>query len=101
MSSPYGNAPVLEEKEGAVLLRVRLRPRAKRNHIERDSGGDVHAWVQAAPADNAANDALTAMAARRLGVSKGSVTVVKGRRSREKTLRIEGVTLEEVRERLG
>jgi uncharacterized protein len=56
--------------------------------------------VTAPPVDGRANDALRRLIARRAGVAPSRVTLVRGEKSREKTLRVEGVDAATLRERL-
>jgi uncharacterized protein YggU (UPF0235/DUF167 family) len=56
--------------------------------------------VTAPPVDGRANDALRRLIARRAGVAPSRVTLVRGEKSREKTLSVEGVDAATLRERL-
>jgi uncharacterized protein len=82
-------------------LNVRLQPRAKRNAIVDERDGVVRVSVAAAPVDGLANAALCKLIAKRAGVARGRVSVVRGERSREKTVRVDGVTSPELRHALG
>jgi uncharacterized protein YggU (UPF0235/DUF167 family) len=62
--------------------------------------GVVRVHVTAAPADGAANEAVCKLLADAIDVSKTSVRIVRGERSRDKQVSIEGVSLESVFERL-
>ena len=55
----------------------------------------------AAPVDGAANEALIRVLARRLGVAKVALTIVSGKTSKAKVVRIEGIAEAEVQRRLG
>ena len=46
--------------------------------------------VKASPVDDAANEALVQLLAKRLGVRKSSVTLVSGETARNKTIEVEG-----------
>ena len=81
-------------------LQIRVRPRAGRNTIEIGDDGQVTVRVTAAPERGRANEAVVALLAKKLGVSKSSVTVVRGITSRDKVVRIDGVTDREARGRL-
>ena len=81
-------------------LQIRVRPRAGRNTIEIGDDGQVTVRVTAAPERGRANKAVVELLAKKLGVSKSSVTVVRGITSRDKVVRIDGVTDREVRGRL-
>ena len=85
----------------AAELRVRLQPRARRNEIAGERGGAVLVRVTAPPVDGRANDALRKLVAKRAGVAAGRVALVRGERSREKVLRVEGVDERELRASLG
>jgi uncharacterized protein YggU (UPF0235/DUF167 family) len=56
--------------------------------------------VTAAPVDDAANAALRKLIAKRAGVAASRVSIVRGGRSREKTVRVEGVGEADLRRRL-
>jgi uncharacterized protein len=47
-----------------------------------------------------ANEALTRLLAKRLRVARGRVTIVRGERSRDKAVRIEGISAEDARSSL-
>lgn len=77
-------------------LPIRLQPGAAADRIE---GWDADAEgrrvlkvrVRARPIDGEANDALVRLLAKRLGVSKSSVTVARGGQSRSKMLLVDGL----------
>jgi len=73
-------------------LQIRVRPRAGRNTIEIGDDGQVTVRVTAAPERGRANEAVVELLAKKLGVSKSSVTLVRGITSRDKVVRIDGVT---------
>jgi uncharacterized protein (TIGR00251 family) len=85
----------------ATDLAIRLQPRAKRNAIVDERDGVLRVSVAAAPVDGLANAALCKLIAKRAGVARGRVSVVRGERSREKIVRVEGVTSSELRRTLG
>ena len=72
-------------------LDIRVQPRASRNAIEVD-GERVRVRVTAAPEGDKANDAVVALLAKRLGVPKRGVLIVRGRKSRDKRIRIDGIS---------
>jgi uncharacterized protein len=82
-------------------LTVRLQPRAGRNAIRDERDGVLRVAVAAAPVDGRANQALCKLIAKRAGVARGRVTLVRGERSREKVVRVEGVTAAALRRALG
>ena len=52
------------------------------------------------PLDGRANAALVKLIAKRLGVARGRVTIVSGERSRDKVVRVSGLSVAEVRRAL-
>ena len=65
----------------------------------RDGALDVR--VSAAPVEGAANEALVELLARQLDVPRRAVSLVSGEHGRSKRVRIEGLSVAEVRARLG
>jgi uncharacterized protein (TIGR00251 family) len=63
--------------------------------------GALEVRVGAPPVEGAANDALVELLARELELPRRAVTLVSGEHGRSKRVRIEGLTLAEVRARLG
>ncbi len=82
------------------LLAVRVMPRARRDEIAGMREGVLLVRTTAPPQDGRANAAVVRLIAKRLGVAQRQVVLVTGVRSREKLLKIEGLTGAEARERL-
>jgi hypothetical protein len=82
-------------------IRVRLTPRAARDEIGAGrEPGSYAARVTAPPVDGRANDALRRLIADRAGVAPSCVRVVRGEKSRDKVVRVEGLDAAALRERL-
>lgn len=80
---------------------MRLQPRARRDEIVGERGGAMVVRVTAPPAGGRANAALVKLVAKRAGVAKGKVAIVRGARSRDKLIRVDGVGRRELRQALG
>jgi uncharacterized protein (TIGR00251 family) len=80
-----------------ALLAVRATPRASRDAIAGVRDGVVQVRVSAPPADGRANAAICRLVAKHLRLAPSRVSIVRGERSRSKTLRIEGLSAEVVR----
>jgi uncharacterized protein len=80
-----------------VRVAVHVQPRASRSEIVGLHGAALKVRLQAPPVEGAANDALVALLAERLGVPRRAVRVVAGATSRSKTVEIEGTTEAAVR----
>ena len=74
-----------------ALIRVRLQPRASSSRITGEKDGVIQVRVTAPPVDGEANAALEKLVAKKLGIAKSKVEVVKGETSREKLLEIDGL----------
>ena len=81
-------------------LKVRVQPRAGRDDVEVVEGERLRVRVTAPAEGGKANEALVALLASRLRVSKGSVTIVRGHRSRDKLVDVDGLTVDEALSRL-
>ncbi len=91
---------LLVAETGAVSFAVRAQPRSSREAIEGVREGALRVALTAPPVEGEANTALVALLAKTLRVPKRDVAVVAGTSNRSKRLRIVGLTVDEVRERL-
>ncbi len=73
-----------------IRLAVRLQPRASRNQVVGLMGDRLKVALTAPPVEGAANAACQAFLAELFKVSKGSVTLVNGEKSRDKLWEITG-----------
>jgi uncharacterized protein len=87
----------IDVRGNSVRVSVHVQPRASRNEIVGVHGTALKVRLQAPPVDGAANDALVALFAERLGVPRRWVRVVTGATSRGKIVEIEGTTEAAVR----
>jgi uncharacterized protein (TIGR00251 family) len=78
-------------------VEVRVIPRARRDEIGEERGGRLLIRLTAPPVDGAANAALCRLVARRAGVPARRVSIVRGQTSRDKVVRVEGLTEAELR----
>jgi uncharacterized protein (TIGR00251 family) len=79
---------------------VHVVPRAKRTELAGTYGDAIRIRVAAPPADGAANAELVRFLSQRLGVPRGSVTIVAGAASRRKVIEVLGRSAEAVRQAL-
>ena len=76
-----------------VRLEIRVTPRAAKAGFGGVRDGRLIVRVTAPPVDDAANDAVIAMLAKRLRVPKSAVAIVSGVTNRNKTVAIAGISL--------
>ena len=82
------------------MLLVRVVPRAGRTAFAGYRGESLLVRLAAAPVDGAANEALIAFLAEHLGCPRRSISIEAGEKSRDKRLRVAGVTVSELDRRL-
>lgn len=87
-------------RDGSVLIRVYVQPKASRNSIIGLHDDALKIAVTSPPVDGKANLAVAAYLARVLGVAKRDVTLASGQTSRHKVLQVTGTTMEDVRGRI-
>ena len=87
----------VETRGSSVRVSVHVQPRATRSEIVGLHGAALKVRLQAPPVDGAANEALVALLAERLGVGRRSVRVISGMSSRTKTVEVDGTTESAVR----
>lgn len=89
--------PRIQVVGDGVRIQVRVQPRASRTALAGELGDAWKVRVAAPPVDGAANSELVRFLADLVGVPKSSVRVIRGRRSRAKTVEIAGVEPGQVR----
>ena len=80
------------------MIAVRLQPRARTDEILGERGGVLVVRVSAPPAEGRANAALCRLIAKRARVGVRRVSIVRGAGARDKIVRIEGVSREQLTE---
>lgn len=85
----------------SARIDVRLQPRSSRDELLGWRDGVLRAKVSAPPVGGEANRSLCRLIAKRVGVSPSRVSVVRGEKSRDKMVRVEGLETAELRRALG
>lgn len=86
----------MREKEGAVLVRIRAQPGASRTEMRGLYGESLKIAVASPPVDGKANTALIAFLAKSCHLPRAAVTLIRGKGSRDKLFRLEGISKQEV-----
>ena len=89
------------ESESGVTFAAKVHPRAKTNAITGEVGDALKLSLTAPPIDGRANEACIEFFAKLLKVPRSSVTIASGQSSRNKTIRVAGMSSAQVRERIG
>ena len=79
-----------------TIIKIKLIPRSSRNEIIGKENNAIKMKLTAPPVEGKANKALVQFLAKKLGVPKRDIEIVSGEHSREKSLKINGLSIEEV-----
>jgi uncharacterized protein (TIGR00251 family) len=90
----------LQESDSRVTFAVRVHPRAKKNAITGEIGDALKLSLTTPPIDGRANEACIEFFAKLLKVPRSSVTIASGQTSRNKVIRVAGLSAEELRKRI-
>lgn len=90
----------LESQGYGCLLKIHVTPRGSKNAVTGWREDSLCIKLTAPPVEGAANALLIKYIADLLGLRKQDVQLVSGDKSREKTLRISGLSLEDIKTRL-
>ena len=90
----------IQENAGGVTFAVRVHPRAKKNAITGELGDALKVALTAPPVEGKANEACIEFFAKLLKVPRSSVSIAAGQSSRNKVIRIAGLSAKELEKRL-
>jgi uncharacterized protein len=90
----------IRDTAAGVTFSVKVHPRAKKNAITGEFGDALKLSLTAPPVEGRANDACIEFFANLLKVPRSSVTIASGETSRNKVIRVAGVSAEDVRRRI-
>ncbi|HTW57726.1 MAG TPA: DUF167 domain-containing protein [Terriglobales bacterium] len=90
----------IAESNSGVSFAVRVHPRAKKDAITGEIGEALKISLTAPPLDGRANEACIELFAKLLKVPRSSVTIASGLNSRNKVIRVAGISADELRKRL-
>jgi uncharacterized protein len=83
-----------------TILRFHIVPNAKMDSVEGHHGDAIKIKLYAPAVEGKANEALIRFLAKQLKLPRHSIVLQRGQRSRDKVIRIDGMTEEDVRSRL-
>jgi uncharacterized protein (TIGR00251 family) len=92
---------VIQNSPAGVTFAVKVHPRAKKNAITGEVGDALKVTLTAPPVEGKANEACIEFFAKLLKLPRSSITIASGQTSRNKVIRVAGLSAEEVRRRLG
>jgi uncharacterized protein len=90
----------LNETASGVTFSVRVQPRAKRNSLVGELGDALKIALTAPPLDGKANEACIEFLADLLELPRSSISIIAGHTSRNKIVRVTGLSSFALRQRL-
>ena len=90
----------IHETAGGVTFVVKVHPRAKKNAITGELGDAIKVSLTTPPVEGRANEACIEFFAKLLKVPRSSVTITSGQASRNKVIRVAGISAAELRARI-
>ena len=91
----------IQESSSGVTFAVKVHPRAKRNAITGELGHALKLSLTSPPVEGRANEACVEFFAKLLKVPRSSVTIASGQRSRNKVMRVVGLSADDISTRIG
>jgi uncharacterized protein (TIGR00251 family) len=91
--------PIQESAKG-VTFAIKVHPRARKNQITGVVGEALKLALTAPPVEGKANEAVIEFFADLFDIPRSSVTIATGESSRNKIIRISGVSVQQVRQHL-
>jgi uncharacterized protein len=74
-----------------MRIEVKVIPGSRKNLLTEEGEGRFKAHLTAPPVDGRANEALIELLSEHFGVRKSSVEIIKGLKTRRKTISINGI----------
>ena len=90
----------VHDTPGGAFFAIKVHPRARKNAITGELGDALKVSLTSPPVDGRASQACIEFFAKLLKVPRSSVSIAAGQTSRNKVIRIVGLTAEEVKTRL-
>jgi hypothetical protein len=91
----------LQESGSGIAFAVKVHPRAKKNAITGELGDALKVSLTTPPIEGRANEACIEFFAKLLKVPRSSITIASGQTSRNKVIRVAGISATELRNRIG
>jgi uncharacterized protein (TIGR00251 family) len=90
----------IRELDDSVTFAVKVHPRAKQNGVTGELGDSLKVSLTTPPVEGRANASCIELFAKLLKVPRSSVTIASGQTSRNKVIRVAGVSAQYIRQRL-
>jgi len=85
-----------DSRAAETVIQIKLVPRSSKNQILGKEGEAYRVKVTAPPVEGLANEALIELLAKKLKIPKKDLEILSGQRSRLKSVRVRGISSEEI-----
>jgi uncharacterized protein len=82
--------------DDAITFAVRVQPRASKSGVVGEFDGALKIRLAAPPVDGEANEELIRLLAKLLDTTRDRITIISGRSSKNKIVRVSGISVENV-----
>lgn len=86
--------------DNETVIDIVVIPKSSRNVITIDENGTIRIYLNSPPVDGKANQECIQLLSKKLKISRSSIRIDKGARSRKKRLIINGMKMETLMERI-
>src|SRR5262245_51137976 len=86
----------LSATDNAISFAVRVQPRASKSGVVGEHGGALKIRLAAPPVDGEANEELVRLLAKLFDAPRQRIAILSGQTSRNKIVRVSGISVEEV-----
>lgn len=83
-----------------MTFSARIQPRAARTEVAGEYDGAIKLRINAPPVDNKANEECRKFLSKLFGIATSAVEIIQGESSRNKVIRVRGMTAEQIRKSL-
>lgn len=84
-----------------IMVDIIVSPKSSRQGVQMDDSGRIKVYLNSPPVDGKANEECLKLLSKTLGVAKTMISIERGASGRKKTLKIFGISREELAERIG
>ncbi|MCI0525644.1 MAG: DUF167 domain-containing protein [Acidobacteria bacterium] len=85
----------LTAKDDGISFAVRVQPRSSKSGVAGELDGALKIRLAAPPVDGEANEELIRLLAKLFGVPRQQITLISGQTSKNKLVRVSGISIEE------
>ena len=97
-SAASGRFQFLRQTPKGLFICVKVQPRASKNSVDDAWGSALKVRITSPPVEGEANRAVIELLSKILAIKKTAFSIDAGTRSRDKRVRVEGITLKELEE---